>query len=47
MSPYDLSGNINVDVKRVSVIDSPNWDLSYETLEYDYEFTQDRQSQVD
>ncbi|HIB48854.1 MAG TPA: hypothetical protein EYN07_00855 [Flavobacteriaceae bacterium] len=44
--PYDLSGNINVDVNRVDVYASPNWDLSYETLEYEYEFTEDRQTSI-
>jgi CarboxypepD_reg-like domain len=47
VSPYDLSGNINVDVKRMKVYNSPNYDLSYETLNYDYEFTQDRQSSIE
>ena len=40
--PYDLLGNVTADVKRIqtSVI-SPDWDLSYETLEFDYEFAPD------
>lgn len=45
--PYDLSGNIIADVRRIktSVISAP-WDLSYETLEFDYEFDPDALSQV-
>lgn len=40
--PYDLLGNVTADVRRIqtSVI-STNWDLSYETLEFDYEFSPD------
>ncbi|PQB03743.1 carboxypeptidase-like regulatory domain-containing protein [Aureitalea marina] len=40
--PYDLLGNVTADVKRIqtSVI-SPDWDLSYSTLEFDYQFTPD------
>ena len=40
--PYDLLGNVTADVKRIqtSVI-SPDWDLSYSTLEFDYKFTPD------
>lgn len=47
VSPYDLSGNINVDVKRINVYDTPNYDLSYKTLNYDYEFTPDRQTAIE
>lgn len=47
VSPYDLSGNINVDVKRIKVYNSPEYDLSYETLNYEYAFTPDRQSSVE
>jgi len=45
--PYDLSGNIIADVNRISTsVFSPEWDLSYETLEFDYEFSQDYQSSI-
>jgi uncharacterized protein (DUF433 family) len=47
VSPYDLSGNIIVDVNRINVYDTPNYDLSYETMNYDYKFTQDRQSSIE
>ncbi len=47
VSPYDLSGNINVDVKRIQVFETPDYDLSYETLNYDYEFAPDRQSAIE
>lgn len=45
--PYDLSGNIVADVRRIqtSVI-SPDWDLSYSTLEFDYQFSPDAQTGV-
>ncbi|WP_432411682.1 hypothetical protein [Rasiella sp. SM2506] len=47
VSPYDLSGNINVDVKRMQVYDAPEYDLAYKTINYDYEFTPDRQSAIE
>lgn len=47
VSPYDLSGNIRVDVNRINVYVAPNYDLSYKTINYDYEFTQDRQSSIE
>tara|TARA_A100000171_G_C2139721_1_gene153932 strand:- start:2492 stop:3313 length:822 start_codon:yes stop_codon:yes gene_type:complete len=47
VSPYDLSGNINVDVKRINVYEDPGYDLSYKTINYDYEFTPDRQSAIE
>lgn len=45
--PYDLSGNIVADVKRIktSVI-TPEWDLSYEALEFGYKFAPDRQTSI-
>ncbi len=46
VSPYDLSGNIQADVKRIRVYDSPEYDLSYKAVNYDYEFTPDRQSAI-
>jgi len=47
VSPYDLSGNITADVKRIKVSNvSHQWDLSYETLEFEYEFSADSQTSV-
>lgn len=47
ISPYDLSGNITADVKRINVTGVSNeWDLSYETLEFGYEFSADAQTSV-
>lgn len=41
--PYDLSGNIIADVARIKTSDVlPPWDLSYETLEFGYEFAPDQ-----
>ena len=46
--PFDISGNIIADVKRVSLTSVDNhWDLSYENLEYGYEFSADAQTSVD
>jgi len=47
VSPYDLSGNIQVDVNRINVYEAPNYDLAYKTINYDYEFTPDRQSAIE
>jgi len=45
--PYDLSGNIIADVGRIKTSDAaPSVDLSYETLEFGYEFTPDRQTSI-
>ncbi len=45
--PYDISGNIVADVKRVDIVDvNQNLDLSYENLEYGYEFSDDAQSSI-
>lgn len=45
--PYDLSGNIKVDVNRIPVFsDSLNMDLSYEALNYKYKFTTDQYSSI-
>lgn len=47
ISPYDLSGNITADVKRINVSGVSNeWDLSYETLEFEYEFSADAQTSI-
>ncbi len=45
--PFDISGNIVADVKRVDVIRvNQNFDLSYENLEYGYEFSADAQTSI-
>ena len=45
--PFDLSGNVVADVKRVNLTGiNHNWDLSYENLEFGYEFAADAQSAV-
>ncbi len=45
--PYDLSGNIIADVKRISVTNVSNeFDLSYKTLEFEYEFAPDAQTSI-
>lgn len=45
--PYDLSGNIVADVKRINVTSVSNkYDTSYETVEFGYEFSADAQTSV-
>jgi len=45
--PYDLSGNIHADVGSIETnVVTPAWDLSYETLEFEYEFAPDENSSV-
>ena len=45
--PFDISGNIVADVKRVNIISvNSAWDLSYENLEFGYEFSDDAQSSI-
>ncbi|PHS65858.1 MAG: hypothetical protein COB12_06435 [Flavobacterium sp.] len=45
--PYDLSGNIIADVKRINVTSVSNeFDLSYKTMEFEYEFAPDAQTSV-
>jgi hypothetical protein len=45
--PYDLSGNIIADVNRIKTANmNPQWDLSYETLEFGYEFSDDQYSAI-
>ncbi len=46
--PYDLSGNIVADVNRVKTYTFvPKMDLSYEALNFEYEFTPDALTKVD
>jgi hypothetical protein len=45
--PYDLSGNIVADVKRINVTSVSNeFDLSYKTMEFEYEFAPDNQTSI-
>lgn len=45
--PYDLSGNINVDVKKIPTYSvSKDWDMSYGALEYGYNFEPDDKTAV-
>lgn len=45
--PYDLSGNINVDIKKIPTYNiSKDWDLSYGAMEYGYDFKPDDKTAV-
>lgn len=45
--PYDLSGNIRVDVKEIPTYSiTKDWDLSYANLEYGYVFEPDAQTKI-
>lgn len=45
--PYDLSGNINVDVKKIPTYSiSKDWDLSYGAMEYGYDFKPDEKTAI-
>lgn len=45
--PYDLSGNINVDVKKIPTYSvAKDWDMSYTALEYGYNFKPDDKTAV-
>lgn len=45
--PYDLSGNINVDVKKIPTYSvTKDWDLSYGNLEYGYNFEPDEKTAI-
>ncbi|MCG2418169.1 carboxypeptidase-like regulatory domain-containing protein [Aequorivita sp. F47161] len=45
--PYDLSGNINVDVKKIPTYNvTKDWDLSYKNLEYGYTFVPDDKTAI-
>ena len=45
--PYDLSGNINVDVKKIPTYNvTKDWDLSYKNMEYGYHFEQDDKTAI-
>gem|GEM_PF-73786 len=45
--PYDLSGNIRADIKKIPTYDvGKDWNLSYSAMEFDYNFTRDKQSEI-
>jgi hypothetical protein len=45
--PYDLLGNVRADVNQIQTANVvPQWDLSYEALEFDYEFSADRYTSI-
>lgn len=45
--PYDLLGNVVADVGRIKTANVvPNWNLSYESMEFEYEFTSDKYTSV-
>ncbi|MBT0609114.1 carboxypeptidase-like regulatory domain-containing protein [Aequorivita echinoideorum] len=45
--PYDLSGNVRADVQKIPTYSiGQNWDLSYENLEYGYQFEPDAQTKI-
>lgn len=44
---YDLTGNLIVDVGAIKTVDlDTEWDIAYETMEFDYEFTPDKWSSI-
>ncbi len=44
---YDLTGNLVVDVGNIKTVDfATEFDLSFETMEFDYEFTPDKWSSI-
>jgi hypothetical protein len=46
--PYDLLGNVTADVNKIKTANVvPQWDLSYESLEYGYEFSADEMTSVE
>jgi hypothetical protein len=45
--PYDLLGNVTADVNKIKTANVvPQWDLSYESVEFEYEFSADQYSSV-
>lgn len=44
---YDLTGNLIVDVSNIKTVDfASEFDISFETMEFDYEFTPDKWSSI-
>ncbi|QAA81066.1 hypothetical protein EI546_04690 [Aequorivita sp. H23M31] len=45
--PYDLSGNIRADIEKIPTYSiGKDWDLSYKSLEFGYDFRPDEQSSI-
>lgn len=45
--PYDLLGNVTADVNKIKTANVvPQWDLSYESLEFEFEFSDDQYTSV-
>ena len=45
--PYDLLGNVTADVNKIKTANVvPQWDLSYESLEFEFEFSADQYTSV-
>ena len=45
--PYDLSGNVRADVEKIQTYYiSKDWDLSYKSMEYEYNFKRDQSSEI-
>jgi len=45
--PYNLMGNVMADVARIKTANVvPQWDLSYEALEFEFEFTPDKYTSI-
>lgn len=45
--PYDLLGNVTADVNKIKTANVvPQWDLSYESVEFEYQFSADQYSSV-
>lgn len=46
--PYDLSGNVQADIEKIPTYSIGNdWDLSYKSLEFGYNFTRDQYSAIE
>ena len=45
--PYDLSGNVRADIEKIQTYYiSKDWDLSYKSMEYEYNFKRDQSSEI-
>lgn len=46
--PYDLSGNIQADIEKIPTYSvGHDWDLSYQSMEFGYNFQRDRSTAID
>lgn len=46
--PYDLSGNVRADIEKIQTYYiSKDWDLSYKSLEFGYNFERDQSSAIE